>query len=185
MAGFVLFPWAQVLLLRAANGFVRLLHDELMVFLSWLPQVPCIDQLILFVKDMASSKVYLFDEIAKHNKTKDCWLIISGKVYDVTSFMDDHPGGDEVLLSSTGKDATNDFEDVGHSDDARETMEKYVIGEVDATTVPTKRLYVGPGLGGANPKDDKQGALIKILQLLVPLLILGLALAVRTYTKKE
>ncbi|KAJ6760390.1 CYTOCHROME B5 [Salix purpurea] len=134
---------------------------------------------------MASSKVYLFDEIAKHNKTKDCWLIISGKVYDVTSFMDDHPGGDEVLLSSTGKDATNDFEDVGHSDDAREMMEKYVIGEVDATTVPTKRLYVGRGLGGANPKDDKQGALIKILQLLVPLLILGLALVVRTYTKKE
>uniref|UniRef100_A0A6N2K9A1 Cytochrome b5 heme-binding domain-containing protein n=1 Tax=Salix viminalis TaxID=40686 RepID=A0A6N2K9A1_SALVM len=41
--------------------------------------------LSLFVTDMASSKVYLFDEIAKHNKSKDCWLIISGKVYDVTS----------------------------------------------------------------------------------------------------
>jgi hypothetical protein len=88
-------------------------------------------------------------------------------------------------LFYTGKDATNDFEDVGHSDDAREMMEKYVIGEVDVTTVPTKRLYVAPGLGGTNPKDDKPGFLIKILQLLVPLLILGLALAVRTYTKKE
>ncbi|KAI9385167.1 hypothetical protein POPTR_011G055236v4 [Populus trichocarpa] len=53
-------------------------------------------------------------------------------------------------------------------------MEKYVIGEVDVTTVPTKRLYVAPGLGGTNPKDDKPGFLIKILQLLVPLLILGL-----------
>nr|XP_034925437.1 cytochrome b5-like isoform X1 [Populus alba] len=139
----------------------------------------------LFVKDMASSKVYLFDEIAKHNKTNDCWLIISGKVYDVTSFMDDHPGGGEVLLSSTGKDATNDFEDVGHSDDARGMMGKYVIGEVDITTVPTKRLYVAPGLGGTSSKDDKSGFLIKILQLIVPLLILGLALAARTYTKKE
>ncbi|CAK7324248.1 unnamed protein product [Dovyalis caffra] len=134
---------------------------------------------------MAPSKVYLFDEIAKHNKTKDCWLVISGKVYDVTSFMDDHPGGDEVLLSSTGKDATNDFEDVGHSDSAREMMEKYVIGEVDVTTVPSKRMYVAPGLGGSNPNDDKPEFLIKILQLLVPLLILGLALAVRSYTKKE
>nr|TKS17674.1 hypothetical protein D5086_0000010450 [Populus alba] len=83
------------------------------------------------------------------------------------------------------KDATNDFENVGHIDDAREMMEKNVIDEVDVTTVPTKPIYVAPGLGGTNPKDEKPGFLIKILQLLVPLLILGLALAVRTYTKKE
>ncbi|KAL9341631.1 hypothetical protein Peur_064956 [Populus x canadensis] len=82
------------------------------------------------------------------------------------------------LIYFTGKDATNEFEDVDHSNDAREMMEKYVIGEVDLTTVPTKRLYVAPGLGGTNPKDEKLGFLIKILQLLVPLLILGLALAV-------
>jgi cytochrome b involved in lipid metabolism len=89
------------------------------------------------------------------------------------------------LIYFTGKDATNEFEDVGQSDDAREMMEKYVIGEVDLTTVLTKRLYVAPGLGGTNPRDEKPGFLIKILQLLVPLLILGLALAVRTYTKKK
>ncbi|KAF4350391.1 hypothetical protein G4B88_030909 [Cannabis sativa] len=35
-----------------------------------------------------------------------------------------------------GKDATNDFEDVGHSDSAREMMEKYYIREIDATTIP-------------------------------------------------
>jgi cytochrome b involved in lipid metabolism len=89
------------------------------------------------------------------------------------------------LIYFTGKDATNDFEDVGHNNDAREMMKKYVIGEVDVTIVPTKRLYVAPGLGGTNPKDEKPGFLIKILQLLVPLLIFGLALAVRTHTKKE
>jgi len=89
------------------------------------------------------------------------------------------------LIYFIGKDVTNDFEDMSHSDDAREMMEKYVIGEVDVTTVPTRRLYVAPGLGGTNPKDEKPGFLIKILQLLVPLLILGLALVVWTYTKKE
>ncbi|MBA0649399.1 hypothetical protein Goklo_016968 [Gossypium klotzschianum] len=58
-------------------------------------------------------KVHTFNP----NKTKDCWLIIFGKVCDVTPFMDiDHPEGGEVLLSATGKDVTNDFEDVGHSD---------------------------------------------------------------------
>ncbi|KAK2634266.1 hypothetical protein Ddye_029058 [Dipteronia dyeriana] len=134
---------------------------------------------------MASdSKTHTFDEVVKHNKTKDCWLIISGKVYDVTSFMDDHPGGDEVLLSSTGKDATNDFEDVGHSDTAREMMGKYYIGEIDSATIPLKRTYIDPQQATYN-QDKTQEFVIKILQFLVPLLILGLAFAVRQYTKKE
>ncbi|KAJ0100898.1 hypothetical protein Patl1_05253 [Pistacia atlantica] len=134
---------------------------------------------------MASDpKIQTFEEVAKHNKTKDCWLIISGKVYDVTPFMDDHPGGDEVLLSATGKDATNDFEDVGHSDSARDMMEKYYIGDIDASTVPLKRAYIPPQQPAYN-QDKTPEFVIKILQFLVPLLILGLAFAVRHYTKKE
>ncbi|KAK7834595.1 cytochrome b5 [Quercus suber] len=134
---------------------------------------------------MASDpKVHVFEDVEKHNKTKDCWLIISGKVYDVTAFMEDHPGGDEVLLSATGKDATNDFEDVGHSDSAREMMGKYYIGEIDASTVPQKRTYIPPQQAAYN-HDKTPEFLIKILQFLVPLLILGLAFAVRHFTKKE
>uniref|UniRef100_A0A5B7C370 Cytochrome b5 heme-binding domain-containing protein n=1 Tax=Davidia involucrata TaxID=16924 RepID=A0A5B7C370_DAVIN len=134
---------------------------------------------------MASDpKVHAFEEVAKHNKTKDCWLIISGKVYDVTPFMDDHPGGDEVLLSATGKDATNDFEDVGHSDSAREMMEKYYIGEIDSSTVPLRRTYIPPQQTPYNP-DKTSEFVIKILQFLVPLLILGLAFVVRHYTKEK
>ncbi|EPS71800.1 hypothetical protein M569_02962, partial [Genlisea aurea] len=133
---------------------------------------------------MASDpKVFVFDEIAKHKTSKDCWLIINGKVYDVTAFMEDHPGGDEVLLAATGKDATTDFEDVGHSDGARETMAKYYIGEVDANTVPQKRSYTPPQQAHYNP-DKTPEFVIKILQFVVPLLILGLAFAVRHYTKE-
>ncbi|CAK9146519.1 unnamed protein product [Ilex paraguariensis] len=135
-------------------------------------------------KMASDSKVHDFEEVANHNKTKDCWLIISGKVYDVTTFMDDHPGGDEVLLSATGKDATSDFEDVGHSDSAKEMMQKYYIGEIDTSTVPLNRTYVPPHQAPYNP-DKTPDFVIKILQFLVPLLILGLAFAVRHYTKEK
>ncbi|CAA0824709.1 Ubiquitin-60S ribosomal protein L40-1 [Striga hermonthica] len=94
--------------------------------------------------------------------------------------MDDHPGGDEVLLSATGKDATNDFEDVGHSDSAREMLHKYYIGEIDPTTVPLKRAYVPPPQQAQYNQDKSSDFLIKILQFIVPLLILGLAFATIT-----
>ena len=84
----------------------------------------------------------------------------------------------------SGKDATNDFEDVGHSDSAREMMQQYYIGEIDASTIPLKRVYVPPKQAPYNP-DKTPEFVIKILQFLVPLLILGLAFAVRHYTKKE
>ena len=89
-----------------------------------------------------------------------------------------------ILLNLTGQDATNDFEDVGHSDSAREMMEKYYIGEIDASTVPLKRTYVPAPQASYNP-DKTPEFLIKILQFLVPLMILGLAFAVRYYTKEK
>ncbi|XP_010933787.1 cytochrome b5 [Elaeis guineensis] len=129
-------------------------------------------------------KTYNFDEVAKHNVAEDCWLIISGKVYNVTPFMDEHPGGDDVLLAATGKDAANDFEDIGHSTSAREMMAKYFIGELDSSTIPTKHTYAPPQEAPSNPDKTPQ-LIITILQFLVPILILGLALAVRHFTKAE
>nr|KJB19876.1 hypothetical protein B456_003G122800 [Gossypium raimondii] len=96
--------------------------------------------------------------------------------------MSDHPGGGEVLLSATGKDGTNDFEDIGHSEDAREMMEKYYIGEIDEETVPQKRTYIPPH---QMSNDTASEFFIKLLQFLVPLLLLGLAISLRNYTKKE
>ncbi len=134
---------------------------------------------------MASDpKIHSFEEVSKHNQTKDCWLVIDGKVYDVTPFMDDHPGGDEVLLSATGKDATNDFEDVGHSDAAKDMMQQYCIGEIDPSSVPRKRSFLPPQQTTYNHNKNSE-FVIKILQFIVPLLILGLAFVVRQYTRKE
>ncbi|SPP75716.1 cytochrome b5 [Drosophila guanche] len=75
-------------------------------------------------------KTFTRAEVAKHNTNKDTWLLIHNSVYDVTAFLNEHPGGEEVLIEQAGKDATENFEDVGHSNDAREMMTKYKIGEL-------------------------------------------------------
>ncbi|XP_040900394.1 cytochrome b5 [Toxotes jaculatrix] len=75
-------------------------------------------------------KYYTLEEIRVHNMSNDTWLIIHDKVYDITSFLEEHPGGEEVLLEQAGADATESFEDVGHSTDAREMLQQYYIGEL-------------------------------------------------------
>ncbi|XP_073150679.1 cytochrome b5-like [Henckelia pumila] len=130
------------------------------------------------------AKVFSFAEVSEHTTTKDCWLIINGKAYDVTNFLEEHPGGDEVLLSATGKDATDDFEDVGHSITAKEMMEGFYVGDVDSSTIPTKVTYTPPKQPHYN-QDKTSEFIVKLLQFLVPLLILGFAVGIRFYTKSS
>ncbi|XP_064841065.1 cytochrome b5-like [Oncorhynchus masou masou] len=73
---------------------------------------------------------YTLEEVKTHNKRTDAWLIIHDKVYNITSFLAEHPGGEDVLMSQAGTDATVSFEDVGHSKDARAMLIKYYIGEL-------------------------------------------------------
>ncbi|XP_015923335.1 cytochrome b5 [Parasteatoda tepidariorum] len=75
-------------------------------------------------------KKYSLEEIADHHDKKSTWILIHGNVYDVTNFLEEHPGGEEVLLDQGGKHATEAFEDIGHSTDARELMKQYKIGEL-------------------------------------------------------
>lgn len=90
-------------------------------------------------------KCYTLEEVQTHNMSKDTWLIIHDKVYDITHFMEEHPGGEEVLLEQAGTDATESFEDVGHSTDAREMLQQYYIGELhldDRKKVSKKEVYI-------------------------------------------
>lgn len=75
-------------------------------------------------------KKYSLADVREKADAKKPWIVINDNVYDVTEFLNDHPGGEEVLLEQAGKDATEEFEDVGHSSDAREIMQKYKVGEL-------------------------------------------------------
>jgi cytochrome b5 len=92
------------------------------------------------------------------------------------------------LCVLTGKDATVDFEDVGHSDSAIEMMHKYFVGHVDTSTVPTKVDHNSPPstqTQAQSVRDQSSGFVAKTLQFLLPLLILAFAFAMQHYGKKK
>jgi len=60
----------------------------------------------------AISKAMPLSEVNRHCIPEDCWVAIEGKAYDLTEFMDRHPGGPTTILNSAGKDATKMFKDI-------------------------------------------------------------------------
>ena len=42
---------------------------------------------------MPGKQLYSMAEVAKHDTDDDCWIVVKGKVYDATKYLDDHPGG--------------------------------------------------------------------------------------------
>ncbi|KAK7472416.1 hypothetical protein VKT23_000530 [Stygiomarasmius scandens] len=75
-------------------------------------------------------------EVAQHNNRDSCWIIVHGNVYDVTEFLDEHPGGSKIILKYAGKDATAEYDPI-HPPDAITTnlpKEKH-LGPVEPDTV--------------------------------------------------
>ncbi|RBA22528.1 cytochrome-b5 reductase [Fusarium proliferatum] len=73
---------------------------------------------------------YTAKQVAEHNSPDDAWLIIHGQVYDVTTYLADHPGGADVLTEAAGTDASEDFDNAGHSEDAFEIMKDCCVGKI-------------------------------------------------------
>lgn len=77
-------------------------------------------------------------ELRKHNKKSDAWMAIRGKVYNVTRYMDFHPGGVEELLKGVGMDATKVFDDVHAWVNYEQMLNKCYIGPLCAATTSPK-----------------------------------------------
>jgi len=121
---------------------------------------------------------YSLAEVAKHNSNQSTWIVIHNNVYDVTTFLNEHPGGEEVLLEQSGKDATESFEDVGHSSDARELMKRYKIGqliEAECKSAPEKT----PKHWGTEETNKEEDFAYK--QWLIPLVLGILATIIYRY----
>ena len=73
-------------------------------------------------------------EIAKHSTTDDCWMIVNGNVYNVTSYIPRHPGGVGAIRPYCGRDGTAAFEGLPHSMNAHQMLANYLVGAVGQQT---------------------------------------------------
>ncbi len=117
--------------------------------------------------------MYSEEDVAKHNSAEDCWLIIGEaghkKVYDITKYLDDHPGGPEIILDLAGKDANEEFEDIGHSSDARKIMAQYCIGTLKETEgkVPKKVDVAKKSAAGTASSNNGQNNSLVVIPMVV------------------
>jgi len=89
-------------------------------------------------KPVSTNLPLTLDEVKKHNSADDCWSIIDGNVYDLTNWVESHPGGNERITAICGKDGTSSF--LGkhsNSNSAKSQLNRFELGKlvVAATTV--------------------------------------------------
>lgn len=93
------------------------------------PTVPEQPPREVLARNMATGK-FKRKDLEARNHRQNANIIIDNVVYDITEFLDDHPGGVDVLLNNAGKDASECFHEVGHSEIALDWRKQFVIGEV-------------------------------------------------------
>lgn len=76
------------------------------------------DKTLSQIETPDTSTEFTKDEVALHANAQSCWSIIDRKVYDLTVFIDVHPGGSKKILDMCGKNATKDFTKK-HGDDIK------------------------------------------------------------------
>ncbi|KAG9011812.1 hypothetical protein FRB94_007538 [Tulasnella sp. JGI-2019a] len=121
-------------------------------------------------------KIITYAELQAHKDKDDLYVLIHGKIYAATKFLDEHPGGDEVILAEAGKDATEAFEDVGHSDEAREVLNGLYVGDFDGADAKPVKPTTNVTTGGI-----QEGSSSNPITYLVPIAFLGAFLAWRFY----
>ncbi|KAL8199522.1 hypothetical protein R6Q57_013090 [Mikania cordata] len=79
-----------------------------------------------------TSQTFSISEVKKHNSPDSAWIVVHGHIYDCTTFLKDHPGGQDSILINAGTDCTEEFDAI-HSDKAKKLLEEYRVGELVTT----------------------------------------------------
>ena len=84
---------------------------------------------------------YTMAEVAKHNTKDDCWIILDERVYDITRFIDRHPGGVGPVANMAGKDATDVFANYHAARVYKNMLPQYLVGECTDVMQSDDRKY--------------------------------------------
>ncbi|KXS21349.1 cytochrome b5 [Gonapodya prolifera JEL478] len=130
-----------------------------------------------------AATLYSWEEVAAHSSRADIWIVVENSVYNITKFLDEHPGGEEVLIEQAGQDATEAFEEIGHSDDARKMLKNYKVGDVkDPDQKPVKKKISPSKFSTTTTVKSDSGS---VLRLLIPVLIIVAFFVAKYYSQPE
>ncbi|KAL4796156.1 FMN-dependent dehydrogenase-domain-containing protein [Aspergillus venezuelensis] len=109
------------------------------------------------------SKVFDAAEVAKHNTKESCWVILYGKVYDVTDFLSEHPGGSKIILKLSGQDATEEYDPIHPPGILEENLKpEAFLGTVDPATVSKPETTAEPAQEVEKVEDIPLEALLNM-----------------------
>merc|ERR1719335_559104 len=97
-------------------------------------------------------------EVAKHNSKEDCWVVLHGHVWDLTPFIDEHPGGSNIVVKYAGFDGTKALAPL-HPKDITDTLpQECYKGPINADSPMTDEQKAGPGKKKEEKKPEQGGS---------------------------
>jgi tetratricopeptide (TPR) repeat protein len=125
-------------------------------------------------KPVSTNLPLTLDEVKKHNSAGDCWSIIDGNVYDLTNWVESHPGGSSRIAAICGKDGSSNFlGQHSNSNSAKSQLTRFELGKLAAattaatptpTTQATKQLSVFLSEADALIKQKNFSAALNLLK---------------------
>jgi isopentenyl diphosphate isomerase/L-lactate dehydrogenase-like FMN-dependent dehydrogenase len=95
--------------------------------------------------------------VAKHRSTESCWVVLYGKVYDVTEFLPSHPGGSKIILKLAGADATEEYDPIHPPGTLEDNLgPEKCLGEIDPATLPKPKA-------GSAVKEQKDAQAVQFI----------------------
>ena len=104
------------------------------------------------------TRQFTYEEVQRHRSEESCWVVLYGNVYDVTTFLPNHPGGSKIVLQLAGTDATEEYDPIHPPGTLEDNLPPEAkLGTFDASTLPSTEkapAHNGQRPGHAQPEQQ-------------------------------